>query len=36
MNQDFRAPQAWWARPLYRTLIDPDGRPLSLRRSGRF
>jgi len=27
---------AWWAWPLYRTLIDPDGRPLSLRRSGHF
>jgi hypothetical protein len=26
----------WWAWPLYRTLIDPDGRPSSLRRSGRF
>ena len=27
---------AWWAWPLYRTLIDPDGRPLSLRHSGHF
>jgi hypothetical protein len=27
---------AWWAWPLYRTLIDPDGRPLSLRRGGHF
>jgi hypothetical protein len=27
---------AWWAWPLYRTLIDPDGRPLSMRRSGHF
>jgi hypothetical protein len=27
---------AWWAWPLYRTLIDPDGRPLSMRRGGHF
>ena len=27
---------AWWAWPLYRTIIDPDGRPGRLRRSGRF
>ncbi len=25
-----------WARPAYRFLIDPDGRPHGLRRSGRF
>jgi phosphatidylserine/phosphatidylglycerophosphate/cardiolipin synthase-like enzyme len=25
---------AWWARPLYRLAVDPDGRPRSLRRSG--
>ncbi len=25
-----------WARPLYRTVYDPDGRPRSLRRSGGF
>src|SRR6266545_7128196 len=27
---------AWWAWPLYRTVIDPDGRPWRLRRAGRF
>lgn len=27
---------AWWAWPLYRTIIDPDGRPWRLRRGGRF
>jgi phosphatidylserine/phosphatidylglycerophosphate/cardiolipin synthase-like enzyme len=27
---------AWWARPVYATLVDPDGRPRRLRRSGRF
>jgi phosphatidylserine/phosphatidylglycerophosphate/cardiolipin synthase-like enzyme len=27
---------AWWARPVYRTLVDPDGRPWRLRRAGRF
>jgi phosphatidylserine/phosphatidylglycerophosphate/cardiolipin synthase-like enzyme len=25
-----------WARPAYRFLLDPDGRPRGLRRSGRF
>jgi phosphatidylserine/phosphatidylglycerophosphate/cardiolipin synthase-like enzyme len=27
---------AWWARPFYATVVDPDGRPRRLRRSGRF
>jgi hypothetical protein len=27
---------AWWAGPVYRLLVDPDGRPRRLRRSGRF
>jgi hypothetical protein len=30
---------AWqraWAWPLYRTIVDPDGRPVHLRRSHRF
>ncbi|MFL6218355.1 MAG: phospholipase D-like domain-containing protein, partial [Actinomycetes bacterium] len=27
---------AWWATPVYKTLIDPDGRPRQLRRAGRF
>jgi phosphatidylserine/phosphatidylglycerophosphate/cardiolipin synthase-like enzyme len=27
---------AWWAWPVYRTLIDPDGRPWRLRRAKRF
>ena len=34
-----RAVPAWqrvWARPLYRAVVDPDGRPASLRRSGSF
>jgi phosphatidylserine/phosphatidylglycerophosphate/cardiolipin synthase-like enzyme len=27
---------AWWARPVYGTVIDPDGRPRSLRGDGSF
>jgi phosphatidylserine/phosphatidylglycerophosphate/cardiolipin synthase-like enzyme len=27
---------AWWARPLYRLAVDPDGRPRDLERSGDF
>jgi phosphatidylserine/phosphatidylglycerophosphate/cardiolipin synthase-like enzyme len=27
---------SWWAAPVYRTLVDPDGRPRRLRRAGRF
>jgi phosphatidylserine/phosphatidylglycerophosphate/cardiolipin synthase-like enzyme len=27
---------SWWARPLYRLAVDPDGRPRDLRRSGGF
>jgi len=27
---------AWWARPVYATIADPDGRPRRLRRAGRF
>jgi phosphatidylserine/phosphatidylglycerophosphate/cardiolipin synthase-like enzyme len=27
---------AWWATPVYKLLVDPDGRPRRLRRSGRF
>jgi phosphatidylserine/phosphatidylglycerophosphate/cardiolipin synthase-like enzyme len=27
---------AWWARPVYETIIDPDGRPRSHRGAGRF
>ena len=26
----------WWALPLHRTLVDPDGRPRALRRAGGF
>jgi phosphatidylserine/phosphatidylglycerophosphate/cardiolipin synthase-like enzyme len=26
----------WWARPIYRMVVDPDGRPRRLRRAGRF
>jgi phosphatidylserine/phosphatidylglycerophosphate/cardiolipin synthase-like enzyme len=26
----------WWAGPVYRALVDPDGRPRRLRRAGRF
>ena len=25
---------SWWARPLYRVGVDPDGRPPDLKRSG--
>jgi hypothetical protein len=28
--------QRLWAEPVYRLVFDPDGRPRSLRRSGRF
>jgi phosphatidylserine/phosphatidylglycerophosphate/cardiolipin synthase-like enzyme len=34
-----RSVAAWkraWAWPLYRTIVDPDGRPRALRRSHRF
>jgi phosphatidylserine/phosphatidylglycerophosphate/cardiolipin synthase-like enzyme len=27
---------SWWAQPLHRVLVDPDGRPRALRRAGRF
>jgi phosphatidylserine/phosphatidylglycerophosphate/cardiolipin synthase-like enzyme len=27
---------AWWAAPVYKFLVDPDGRPRRLRRAGRF
>ncbi len=27
---------AWWAWPVYQTIVDPDGRPWPLRRSGGF
>jgi phosphatidylserine/phosphatidylglycerophosphate/cardiolipin synthase-like enzyme len=27
---------AWWAGPVYKLLVDPDGRPRRLRRAGRF
>ncbi len=27
---------AWWAQPVYRLLVDPDGRPRQLRRAGEF
>ncbi len=26
----------WWAQPLYRLAVDPDGRPWDLKRSGRY
>jgi phosphatidylserine/phosphatidylglycerophosphate/cardiolipin synthase-like enzyme len=28
--------QRLWARPIYRAIVDPDGRPASLRRAGSF
>ena len=31
-----RALAAWWARPLYRLAVDPDGRPRNLKRSEHF
>jgi phosphatidylserine/phosphatidylglycerophosphate/cardiolipin synthase-like enzyme len=27
---------AWWAYPIFKLAVDPDGRPLSLRRRNRF
>jgi phosphatidylserine/phosphatidylglycerophosphate/cardiolipin synthase-like enzyme len=27
---------SWWAQPIHKALVDPDGRPRPLRRSGRF
>ena len=27
---------AWWAKPMHRLLVDPDGRPPRLRRDGTF
>jgi phosphatidylserine/phosphatidylglycerophosphate/cardiolipin synthase-like enzyme len=34
--QPIHAWQRVWARPLYRTIVDPDGRPRRLRRQHRF
>jgi phosphatidylserine/phosphatidylglycerophosphate/cardiolipin synthase-like enzyme len=31
-----RAWAAWWAMPVYKLLVDPDGRPRRLRRASRF
>jgi hypothetical protein len=31
-----RAWQRMFAAPLYRLLIDPDGRPVAMRRGGQF
>ncbi|MGH2596415.1 MAG: phospholipase D-like domain-containing protein [Actinomycetota bacterium] len=28
--------QAWWSRPLYRVLVDPDGRPRAMKRQNRY
>jgi phosphatidylserine/phosphatidylglycerophosphate/cardiolipin synthase-like enzyme len=33
---DVRWWERWWARPLYRTVVDPDGRPRAMRRDGRY
>jgi phosphatidylserine/phosphatidylglycerophosphate/cardiolipin synthase-like enzyme len=27
---------SWWAQPIHKALVDPDGRPRPLRRTGRF
>jgi phosphatidylserine/phosphatidylglycerophosphate/cardiolipin synthase-like enzyme len=27
---------SWWAQPIHKALVDPDGRPRPLRRAGRF
>jgi hypothetical protein len=27
---------AWWAAPIYRLAVDPDGRPPGMRRSSEF
>jgi phosphatidylserine/phosphatidylglycerophosphate/cardiolipin synthase-like enzyme len=37
-HQPFAVPAwaTWWARPLYRLGVDPDGRPKDLKRSARF
>jgi phosphatidylserine/phosphatidylglycerophosphate/cardiolipin synthase-like enzyme len=32
--QEVPAWSRWWARPLYRIAVDPDGRPRDLRRAG--
>ena len=28
--------ERWWARPVYRTLVDPDGRPRAMRRTDAY
>ena len=28
--------ERWWTRPLYQTLVDPDGRPKAMRKSGTY
>jgi phosphatidylserine/phosphatidylglycerophosphate/cardiolipin synthase-like enzyme len=33
---DVRWWERWWAWPIYRTLVDPDGRPREMRRRGEF
>jgi len=33
---DVRWWERWWAWPVYRTLVDPDGRPRAMRRRGEF
>jgi phosphatidylserine/phosphatidylglycerophosphate/cardiolipin synthase-like enzyme len=35
-TEPVRAWSAWWAAPAYRMLVDPDGRPLRLKRARRF
>ncbi len=33
---DVRWWERWWAQPLYRTIVDPDGRPRVMRHDGRY
>ena len=28
--------QSWWARPLYRAIVDPDGRPRAMKRQNAY
>jgi phosphatidylserine/phosphatidylglycerophosphate/cardiolipin synthase-like enzyme len=33
---DVRWWERWWARPIYRAVVDPDGRPSEMRRRDAF
>ena len=34
--REIRPWEGWWARPLYQTIVDPDGRPCAMKRRNEF